>query len=53
MTSVLNKPIMLSASALSYESPTLPTEGSIPATFEAGGMNGAAKAYSSSEQSLA
>src|SRR5512144_2203201 len=32
MTSVLNRPITVSASALSYESPTLPTEGSMPAS---------------------
>ncbi len=32
MTSVLNKPIVLSASAFSYESPTLPTDGSNPAS---------------------
>jgi hypothetical protein len=32
MTSVLNRPITVSASALSKESPTLPTEGSMPAS---------------------
>ena len=32
MTSVLNRPMMVSASALSYESPTLPTDDSIPAS---------------------
>src|SRR3954447_15248365 len=32
ITSVLNRPLIVSASALSYESPTLPTEGSIPAS---------------------
>jgi hypothetical protein len=32
MTSVLNNPITDSANALSYESPTLPTEGSMPAS---------------------
>jgi hypothetical protein len=30
--SVLNNPITVSASALSYESPALPTEGSMPAS---------------------
>jgi len=33
MTSVFYRPITLSARALSYESPTLPTEGSIPASL--------------------
>ena len=32
MTSVLNNPITVSASALSYESPTLPTDGAMPAS---------------------
>jgi hypothetical protein len=32
ITSVLNNPITVSASALSYESPTLPTDGLIPAS---------------------
>lgn len=32
MTSVLNRPLIVSASTLSYESPTLPTEDSIPAS---------------------
>ena len=31
MTSVLYRPMTDSASALSYESPTLPTDGAIPA----------------------
>ena len=33
MTSALNKPMMVSASALSSLSPTVPTEGSMPASF--------------------
>lgn len=32
MTSALNSPMIVSARALSYESPTLPTEGSMPAS---------------------
>ncbi len=32
ITSALNKPLIVSARALSYESPTLPTEGSMPAS---------------------
>src|SRR5919202_5847639 len=32
ITSVANRPLIVSASALSYESPTLPAEGSIPAS---------------------
>ena len=32
MTSVLYSPMIVSASALSYESPTLPTDGSMPAS---------------------
>jgi hypothetical protein len=32
MTSALNRPKIVSARALSYESPTLPTDGSMPAS---------------------
>src|SRR6266849_5282533 len=32
ITSVLNRPMMVSASALSYESPRLPTDGAMPAS---------------------
>ncbi len=39
MTSVLNKPIVLAASALSYQSSTLPTDESIPDSANRSGKN--------------